>query len=98
MAVAGDEAVELSWGNSPSAETAGYLIYYGLARGDYFGESALPGVSPIDAGRRTGLRIDGLENGTVYYFAVAAYTRRSEDLNVGEFSREVSARPLRMTQ
>ncbi|GHU69684.1 hypothetical protein FACS189450_02950 [Spirochaetia bacterium] len=101
MAVARDGAVELSWGNSPSADTAGYLVYYGLARGDYFGESALLGVSPIDAGKRTSLHIGGLENGTVYYFAVAAYTGTDfgrTAFNVGEFSREVSARPLKMAQ
>jgi hypothetical protein len=101
MAVAGDGAVELSWRNSPSAETAGYLVYYGLARGDYFGESALLGVSPIDAGKRTSMRIDGLENGTIYYFAVAAYTGnpgQNTAFNVGEFSREVSVRPLRTAE
>ncbi|GHV52928.1 hypothetical protein AGMMS49579_10880 [Spirochaetia bacterium] len=98
MAIAGDGAVELSWGNSPSADTAGYQVYYGLAREEYLGDNAILGVSPIDAGKRTSLRIDGLENGTVYYFAIAAYTRSPTDLNVGEFSREVSARPLRMAE
>ncbi|GHT52118.1 hypothetical protein FACS1894106_0140 [Spirochaetia bacterium] len=106
MAVAADGAVELSWRNSPSADTSGYLVYYGLARGDYFGESALLGASPIDVGKRTGLRIDGLENGRVYYFAVAAYTGaigplgslREAALNIGEFSWEVSARPLKMAE
>lgn len=104
MAVAADGAVELSWRNSPSADTSGYLVYYGLARGEYFGESAVIGASPIDAGKRTGLRIEGLENGVVYYFAVAAYKGNPADplrdtsLNVGEFSREESARPLRMAE
>jgi hypothetical protein len=100
MAVAADGAVELSWRSSPSAETAGYLVYYGRARGEYFGEGAVAGASPINAGKRTSLRIDGLENGVIYYFAVAAYTRRdlqdagNPAFNAGEFSREVSARPL----
>jgi hypothetical protein len=104
-AVARDGAVELRWKPSPDADTLGYLVYYGAARGEYFGEGALPGASPIDAGKRTSLRIDGLENGVLYYFAVAAYDRRDgEDVlnpslpgafHTGEFSREVSARPLR---
>ncbi|MDR1278951.1 MAG: hypothetical protein LBK02_09375 [Treponema sp.] len=101
--LAGDGAVELNWGNSPDADAAGYLVYYGRSRGEYFGEDAGPGASPIDAGKRTSLRIEGLENGVLYYFAVAAYDRREGAGNsglpgtfhTGEFSREVSARPLR---
>jgi hypothetical protein len=104
-AVARDGAVELRWRASPDADTLGYLVYYGLARGEYFGEGALEGASPIDAGKTTSLRIGGLENGVLYYFAVAAYDRRDggDALNpsppgafhAGDFSREVSARPLR---
>jgi hypothetical protein len=76
------------------------MVYYGTSRGEYFGEGAALGASPIDAGKRTGLRIDGLENGVLYYFAVAAYDRRDGMdgsggiAHTGEFSREVSARPL----
>jgi hypothetical protein len=100
VAAAGDGAVEISWRNSPDANASGYLVYYGTARGEYFGAGALLGVSPIDAGKRTGLRIDGLKNGVLYYFAVAAYTRSGpmEPVLAGEFSREVSARPLRMAE
>jgi hypothetical protein len=99
-AVAHDGAVVLNWKPSSDADALGYLVYYGSSRGEYFGEGALPGASPIDAGKRTGLRIDGLKNGILYYFAVAAYDRRNaadEDRGIfhaGEFSREVSARPL----
>jgi hypothetical protein len=76
------------------------MVYYGTSRGEYFGEGAAPGASPVDVGKRTGLYIDGLENGVLYYFAVAAYDRRdgTDDgrgiFHAGEFSREVSARPL----
>jgi hypothetical protein len=86
--------VDLSWRASPDADLSGYLVYFGVASGEYFGESALLGVSPLDAGKRTFLRIDGLKNGTLYYFTVAGYDRNSP-ANAGEFSREVSARPLR---
>ncbi|MDR1973032.1 MAG: hypothetical protein LBQ46_14055 [Treponema sp.] len=97
-----DGAVELSWRNSEGEEADGYLVYYGNAAGEYFGHAALQGPSPIDAGKRSALRIEGLENGTLYYFAVASYRvppagsgpRRPEDRRVGEFSREVTARPL----
>jgi hypothetical protein len=89
-AIARDGAVEISWRNSPSAETEGYLVYYGKGPGEYFGSGALR--SPINAGKRNALRIEGLDNGTLYYFAVVSYTGR--ELRAGEFSREVTARPL----
>jgi hypothetical protein len=90
-AAAGDGAVTLSWKSSADFDTAGYLIYYGTSRGEYFGNCAILGESPIDAGKRTSLRIEGLENGVLYYFVVAAYDRPQ---HAGEFSREVTARPL----
>jgi hypothetical protein len=96
-AAARDGAVELSWRASPDVDTAGYMVYYGTARGEYFGEGAIQGVSPIDAGRRNSLRIEGLQNGVLYYFAVVAYDRL-ESFHGGEFSREVSARPLRTAE
>jgi hypothetical protein len=75
----------------------GYLVYFGTSSGDYFGESTIQGVSPINAGKRTSIRINGLENGTLYYFAVAAYNRTNPP-NAGNFSRETMARPLRMVE
>jgi hypothetical protein len=96
-AVARDGAVDLSWRASPDPDTAGYLVYYGTSRGEYFGEGAILGSSPVNAGKRTSLRIDGLQNGVLYYFVVAAYDQGNpQDFHCGEFSREVSARPLRM--
>jgi hypothetical protein len=99
--VAKDGAVELSWKASSSRETGGYLVYYGTARGEYFGDRAVP----IDTGNRTSLRIEGLSNGTLYYFAVAAYNRPVSAfepgrlvIEPGDFSREVAARPLRMAE
>jgi hypothetical protein len=97
VAVPRDGAVELSWRASPDTDLRGYLVYFGAASGEYFGESAILGVSPLDAGKRTSLRVDGLKNGTLYYFTVAGYDRNGP-ADAGEFSREVSARPLRMTE
>jgi hypothetical protein len=98
-AIARDGAVDLSWKPSPDLDTAGYFVYYGTASGNYFGEGAALGASPIDAGKRTSIRIDGLKNGTLYYFAVAAYDSAlssgvSREPHLGMFSRETTARPL----
>ncbi|MDR1618098.1 MAG: fibronectin type III domain-containing protein [Treponema sp.] len=101
-AAAGDGAVQLDWRPGPDTDIQGYLVYYGTVKGEYFGEDAIQGSSPIDAGTRTALRIEGLKNGVLYYFAVAAYDRKGAGnegpYHAGEFSREVSARPLRMAE
>jgi hypothetical protein len=96
-AIARDGAVDLSWRGNPDPEVGGYLVYYGGAAGEYFGDAAILGPSPLDVGKRTSIRIDGLRNGTLYYFSVAAYNRLNGDFP-GAFSREVSARPLRMME
>ncbi|MDR1466137.1 MAG: hypothetical protein LBI40_00735 [Treponema sp.] len=92
-AIAKDGAVVLAWKNSPDIDTLGYFVYYGAHTGEYFGEDALQGVSPIDVGNKAGVRIDGLKNGTLYYFAVSAYDQLTPP-HLGMFSRETSARPL----
>jgi hypothetical protein len=104
-AIARDGAVELSWRASPGRDVGGYLIYYGTSSGEYFGDhgilgdtvaAVLPAVSsPVNVGNRTSVRIEGLKNGTLYYFAAAAYS--AEDgghPEPGVFSREAAARPL----
>jgi len=94
-AIAADSGVQLRWKNSPDANTDGYLVYYSSVRGELFGNDAALGPSPIDAGKKNSITIDGLNNGTLYYFRVAAYDRTAESAyNAGEFSREVTARPL----
>ncbi|MDR2596704.1 MAG: fibronectin type III domain-containing protein [Treponema sp.] len=95
-ATAVDGGVLLHWKRSPDSNTTGYLIYYSSVRGELFGNDSLLGASPIDAGNKNSLFIDGLKNGTLYYFRVAAYDYISGTINhnVGEFSREVTARPL----
>ena len=94
-AVAVDGGVMLNWRHSPDDNVSGYLVYYGSVRGEYFGEDAALGPSPIDIGRRNNIVLDGLKNGTLYYFRVASYDRQnSSAVDIGEFSREVTARPL----
>jgi hypothetical protein len=89
--------VDLVWNNSVDKDTQGYFVYYGTSRGDYFGVDAVQGVSPINVGKRTSVHIDGLQNGTLYYFSITAYDTLNP-LHEGEFSREVPARPLRMIE
>jgi hypothetical protein len=102
-AVAMDGAVQLQWRSSPDSITTGYLVYYGSTGADYLGEDAAAGVSPVDVGKRNAVVIEGLKNGTLYYFRVAAYNHKDPDnvtaiprldYHTGDFSAEVRARPL----
>jgi hypothetical protein len=96
LATAVDGGVMLRWKHSPAENTKGYLVYYSSMRGELFGDEAKLGASPIDAGKKNSLFIDGLKNGTLYYFRVAAYDKKNGEMNyiVGEFSAEVTSRPL----
>jgi hypothetical protein len=103
-----DGAVELHWTKVPEADLSGYLVYYGDRPGEYFGEGADQGPSPIDAGDTTTLKITGIPNGRLLYFAIAAYDAAPgsrvdptgaaldrAEARAGEFSPETSARPSR---
>ncbi|WP_428770375.1 hypothetical protein V1L52_00695 [Treponema sp. HNW] len=94
FAEAKDGSVELSWLASAGNTVSGYTVYYGEAPGEYLGKSAFEGASPIDAGNVLSLRLSGLKNGAIYYFAVAAYDNTDMKIE-GVLSREVYARPLR---
>jgi hypothetical protein len=95
-ATAVDGGVLLRWRNSPTANTEGYFVYYSSVRGELFGNDAALGSSPINAGNTNSLFVEGLQNGTLYYFRVAAYDFVTGTANhrTGEFSGEVTARPL----
>lgn len=93
MAVARNGAVELSWSPVRLQGVIGYRVYYGTAPGSYFGGSADAGSSPVDAGSQTSLRIEGLENGVLYFFAIESYDRFGNQF-AGDLSEEVSARPM----
>lgn len=95
FAKAEEGAVELSWSPSADGSAKGYYIYYGNSPGEYLGRCAAEGSSPIDVKKNVSARISGLENGKIYYFAIAAYG--DEDGNVvGALSKEVFARPIRI--
>ncbi|MDR0639573.1 MAG: fibronectin type III domain-containing protein [Spirochaetaceae bacterium] len=90
-ATAGDGFVELQWKRNPQPETGGYLVYMGTRSGEYWE------WPPLDAGNAASLRIDGLENGVLYYFAISTYTDTKDGYGervAGIFSKEVRARPL----
>jgi len=96
-AVAVDGGVQLRWRHGPDINMDGYFLYYSAVRGELFGADAAQGSSPIDVGMTNTILIDGLQNGTLYYFRVAGYNRAASTgrYNVGEFSAEVTARPLK---
>ncbi len=93
-AKAGDGSVTLTWNRSVDESAGGYYIYYGTKPGEYLGRAAAEGSSPINAGSVTGYTVSGLQNGTVYYFALAAWSRIDKSVR-GGFSKEVYARPVR---
>jgi hypothetical protein len=95
-ATAVDGGVLLRWRGSPSTNTAGYLVYYSSVRGELFGTDSIAGSSPVDIGNKNSFFIGGLKNGTLYYFRVAAYDyiTGTTEYYTGEFSAEVTARPL----
>ena len=81
-------AVMLSWSPSVNFDVKGYLVYFGEQRGEYFAAG-----SPIDVGNTINFKIEGLKNGKIYFFAVAAYDEENGG-HPGDLSQEVWARPL----
>ncbi|MDR2601010.1 MAG: hypothetical protein LBC53_00950 [Spirochaetaceae bacterium] len=95
-AASGDGVVELRWKpGGPNPSLGGYVIYYGLKSGEYYGSGASIGDSPVNVGLATSARIDNLKNGSLYYFSVCAYNKDGTIFG-GEFSAEVTARPLKI--
>ncbi|MBQ9537789.1 MAG: fibronectin type III domain-containing protein [Treponema sp.] len=92
-AVASDSSVTLSWTYSVDKDTGGYYVYYGERPGEYLGKAAVEGASPVNVGNKNSITFNGLTNGKVYYFAVAAYSNVNEKI-MGTLSKEVYARPL----
>ncbi|MBP5403206.1 MAG: hypothetical protein J6Y36_08625 [Treponema sp.] len=91
-AVPGDGYVDLFWDYSLDDTAAGYLVYYGNRPGEYLGVICTEGSSPIKVGNVNNIRLNGLKNGAIYYFAVATYSKLDGRI-IGNFSDEVFARP-----
>lgn len=88
----GDGSVTLTWSSSVDDSAGGYLVYYGSRPGEYLGRAAAEGGSPVKLGNQTSVTLTGLQNGKIYYFAVAAYSK-IDDRIIGTLSKEVYARP-----
>jgi hypothetical protein len=86
-AFAKDGEVTLEWQPSVDANVGAYCIYDGERPGEYMGEKV-----PIRVGNTTRYTLDKLQNGKVYYFALAAVSRTDSSI-IGDLSREVWARP-----
>jgi hypothetical protein len=95
MATPGNGKVTLTWRPVNDLGVKGYLVYYGSEPHTFLGLGATQGDSPIEAGTATTLVVDGLDNGSLYYFAVTAYDS-SLPRQQSEFGTEVSARPSRI--
>ena len=87
-ASADDGSVTLRWRAVPDETVSGYVVYYGDQPGRYVL------ATPIDVGRETEYTIENLENGRLYFFAVAAYDEPGRAGRI-PLSREISARPVR---
>lgn len=83
--------VELHWDPVLARDLAGYRVYVGERPGRYLGTVGV--ASPLDAGNRTHLRIDGLEPDRAYVFAVESYDRYGE---VSGLTREIQVRAGRI--
>lgn len=90
----GDGSVTLAWTHSVCDTTGGYYVYYGSAPGEYLGRTAVEGASPVNVGNSTTFTLTGLQNGSIYYFAVAAWSKIDRRMT-GPLSKEVHARPGR---
>ncbi len=91
-AIPGDGKVILQWSAVTEQDVKGYMVYYGHRPGYYFGTESNLGSSPVDVGNKTEVTLEGLLNGRLYYFSVAAYDS-ADPPHLSDFSEEVSTRP-----
>ncbi len=97
-ALAGDTRITVRWSAVAETDVRGYVVYYGTSSGDYFGTDAIEGSSPVfvEGSGTTSLVLNGMKNGTLYFVAVATYDD-AKPPHIGEFSRELTARPSRVS-
>jgi hypothetical protein len=69
----------LTWAAPTDGVTTGYLLYWGLAPGQY--------QKPLDIGMRTSLEMTNLFRGATWYFSLKAYAANGK---TSDFSNEVS--------
>ncbi len=97
-AVPGNGRITVRWSTVTESDVRGYVVYYGNSSGDYFGTGALEGPSPVyvRSADVSSMTLNGLKNGLLYFIAVAAIDG-AEPPHIGEFSREITARPSRVS-
>ncbi|THB62768.1 MAG: hypothetical protein D6B26_06875, partial [Spirochaetaceae bacterium] len=72
VAVEGN-GLRVSWNKVHDRTIGGYKVFFGTAPGEYFGEDAVAGISPLDVGLQTSVLLTGLRQDKVYYFSVVSY-------------------------
>jgi hypothetical protein len=82
LALPDSYALTLVWDASPSAEVAGYRVYYGAASGSYTNSMVVGNVRTCT--------VPGLVSGATYFFAITAYTAGGPE---SDFSNEISFVP-----
>ena len=90
-----DGKISLKWIRNSELDTKGYKIYYGTKSGSYFGDRTVTSPIVVDSDSSfdtSGITIDGLNNNTIYYFAVTAFDDTA-GMNESDFSDEVCCRP-----
>ncbi|MBN2306613.1 fibronectin type III domain-containing protein [Candidatus Peregrinibacteria bacterium] len=81
--------VDLKWDYSSEPELVGYNIYYGKTSGMYTRRRTI--------GRVNQYRLDGLNNGEVYYFAVTAYDSQARESDYSDEVAIIISEPLSST-
>ncbi len=80
-------SVTLAWDANPEANIVGYRVYYSTVSGSY--------GTMIQVGNSLSAKIDNLQPGTTYYFAVTAYdTADLESHPSNELSHTLPSDPL----
>lgn len=97
-ATPGDGSISVYWSPAAESDVRGYMVYYGHAPGDYFGIDAAQGPSPVvvHGADSSSALLTGLTNGSLYYVAVSGFDA-ADPPHIGDFSREVTARPSRIS-
>lgn len=83
--------ISFTWSEN-SEPIEGYKLYYkrgGNAGSPFDGTNATEGISPIIIGKVTTFTITGLDNSTVYHFALTAYNGTEES----EYSEVITVAP-----
>lgn len=90
-ATAGDGSVTLTWNvATDNVGVKGYKVYYGTSA--LTPDSEGYALGPVDVGKKINYTVTGLNNGSIYYFAVTSYDEAdNESVN---YSIEVSATPM----